>query len=123
MKQEDGFENETLEDLGDLLMGLSSHMSSREMAMLLPTPLNTWSVMMIMMMVMMMIKITALFVIWEFEFRELLQVRTSVVGQLPLPHLRRRRAALGALARGSRLGVDEPLGGGDVVAVKTVEVV
>ena len=27
--------------------------------------------------------------------------------QLPLPHLRRRRAALGSFARSSRLGVDE----------------
>ena len=54
-----GFENEAARRFrkqntaaGNLLMGLSSHMSSREMAMLLPTPLNTRSghgVMMVMM--------------------------------------------------------------------------
>ncbi len=34
-------------------------------------------------------------------------MRTCVVWQLPLPHLRRRRAALGSFARSSRLRVDE----------------
>ena len=49
-----------------------------------------------------------------------MQQRTRVVGQLPLPHLRRRCAALGALARGSRLGVNEPAGGDDVGVVEVV---
>ena len=78
--------------LADLLMGLSSHMSSSVTAMLLPTLLNTWSAQeRVMKMMLMMIAVTILRccagVRVEFKARACKQTR--IVRQLPLPNFSR----------------------------------
>jgi hypothetical protein len=87
-------------------------MSSRVTPMLLPTPLKMWSVqrrrgvggggggMVVVVMEIMR---------WRLKVRCESASGTCVVGQLPLPHLRRRCAALGTFSRSSRLGVDKSI--------------